>query len=802
MPKRIESLLKRMTLEEKVSMLAGIDFWQTRAIKRLGIPAIKVTDGPHGARTADVANPNLTLPATSFPTAVTMAATWNLDLIEKVGGALGAETRARGCAVLLGPCVNIHRSPLGGRNFESYSEDPYLSSQMAVAHVKGLQSKKTSPCVKHFALNNSEFERMTISSEVDERTMREIYFPSFEKAVKEAGAWSVMCSYNKVNGTYASENRRLLTEILKDEWGFAGVVISDWFATHSVAPAAIAGLDLEMPGPAQYFGEALVKAVKDGKVDVKVIDDKVRRILGLMEKTGALDGEIPTPKTIKDFPAHRKLAREVAEEGIVLLKNDKQLLPLDSRKVKTIAVIGPNAVSASIQGGGSAQVNPYYKVAPLEALKKLCGAKVKVLYELGCPSNIRTLPMDPDCLLSDKTGKKNGLTGEYFANNEFAGKPAATKVDTAFDFRWIAPALLALKTADFSIRWEGIFKAPADGKYKFGLSANGWCRVFINGKEVCSNWGDNISPQEFIEFCKNPNIPAPMGTLRLGCDIPQPPDLLQRAVNAAKSADVAIVCCGTTEEYESEGFDRKDMALPPGQDDLISKVAKANPNTIVVLNNGSPLAMPWLAQVPAVLEALFPGQECGNAIASILFGLVNPSGKLPDTFPRQLKDNPAYPNYPGKNGKVVYAEDIFVGYRHYDAKKVEPLFSFGHGLSYTTFKYSNIKVSPTKAGAGTKIKVNIDVANTGKTAGKEVVQLYVSDTACSVPRPPKELKAFKKVALASGETKTVSFTLTKEALSFYDVKSKDWVTEPGDFEILVGSSSRDIRAKGKFTLVK
>ncbi len=667
MNKRIESLLKQMTLEEKVALLAGVDFWRTHAIERLGIPAIKVTDGPHGARTMDNVDPNRTIPATCFPTAVGMAATWNTDLIHRVGAALGEEARARGCAVLLGPCVNIHRSPLGGRNFESYSEDPYLSSQMTVAIVKGIQSKKVSACVKHFALNNSEYQRMTISSEVDERTKREIYFPSFEKAVKEAGTWSVMCSYNKVDGTFASENRRLLTEILKDEWGFEGLVVSDWYATHSTVPAANAGLDLEMPGPARFFGEALVKAVKEGQVDVKTIDDKVRRILGVMVNTGALEGNISDTEKNKEFPNHGKLAREVAEEAIVLLKNDNRPLPLDKKKLKTIAVIGPNAASAVIQGGGSAQVTPYYKVTPLDAIKILGGDSVKIVYELGY-------------------------------------------------------------------------------------------------------------------------------------DEAQSPDLLDKAVKAAASADVAIVFVGTTEKHESEGFDRKDMNLPLGQDELVSRVAKANSKTIVVLNNGSPLAMPWLDKVPAVLEAFFPGQECGNAIAAVLFGLVNPSGKLPDTFPRRFEDNPAFPYYPGENDKVVYGEGIFVGYRYYDTKNVTPLFPFGHGLSYTSFEYSHLKVSPAKA--KDKIKVSIDVTNTGKVAGKEVVQVYVSDVASTAPRPPKELKAFQKVALAPGEKKQVEFTLTKEAFSFYDVKLKDWVAEPGDFEILVGSSSRDIRAKGKVTLLR
>ncbi|MBN1693755.1 MAG: glycoside hydrolase family 3 C-terminal domain-containing protein [Dehalococcoidales bacterium] len=820
MPQKIESLIKRMTLEEKVSLLAGVDFWHTQAVERLGIPAVKVTDGPHGPRTADAKNLNRTLPATCFPTGVALAATWNPDLIHRVGVALGKETRARGCSILLGPCVNIHRSPLGGRNFESYSEDPYLSARMAVAIITGIQSSGTSACVKHFALNNSEFERMSISSEVDARTVREIYFPSFEKAVKEAGTWSVMCSYNKVNGTYASANRWLLTEVLKEEWGFEGLVISDWFATHSTAPAAGAGLDLEMPGPALFFGKELLKAAKTGQVSTKTIDDKVRRILKVMVNTGALDGKIAVSGKIKDFPAHRRLALEVAQEAIVLLKNENHALPL-KKSVRSLAVIGPNAAAASIQGGGSAEVNPYYKVSPLEALKRKCGKKVRISYELGCTNNIHTLPLNPDYLFCDKTGKKHGLKGEYFPNNEFKGKPVASQVDTSFTFMWVVPPVPGIKK-DYSIRWQGFFKAPATGKYKFGLAAGGWGRVYIDGKLVLSNWGKRqklefFQPKEKIgyitlesgrsypikiEFCKNPTAPLPMGSLKLGCDIPLPPDLLERAAKAAARADVAVVFGGLTDEHESEGFDRKNMDLPAAQKRLISKVAAANPDTVVVLNNGSPLAMdPWLKKVSAVVEALFPGQECGNAIADVLFGDVNPSGKLPDTFPRRYQDNPAFAHYPGANGKVHYKEGIFVGYRHYDAKNIEPLFPFGHGLSYTSFQYGNLKVSPARARAGGKISVSIDIKNTGKVAGKEVVQLYVSDLKSSLPRPPKELKAFQKMNILPDETKTVKFALDNEAFSFYDPALKQWVSEPGDFEILVGSSSRDIRARGRFTLL-
>lgn len=822
MDKRIEALITKMTLEEKVSLVSGIDFWHTQNIDRLGIPSIKVTDGPHGCRTASDVNPNETIPATCFPTGVGLAATWNIELVGKVGAAIGRETRQRGCSVILGPCVNIHRSILGGRNFESYSEDPYLSSRITVAFIQGVQSQGVGASVKHFALNNQEYQRMTINAEAQERAMREIYFPSFEKAVKEAKTFTVMCSYNKINGVLSSENPWLLTDLLKKEWGFEGLVVSDWFAVHSTAPSANSGLDLEMPGPALWFGKKLWQAVKNGQVPETQVDEMVRRVLGLIAKTTGFEGKIKAGN-LKSSPAHEKLAREAAQESITLLKNERGILPL-KKTIKTLAVIGPNAARAIIEGGGSAAVEPYYTIAPLDALRKKLGKKVKIIYEPGCPSNIFTMPLSPGYLTPGKGKKSPGLLGEYFAKDDFSGKPAAKRIDTKFRQRWMFNAypVPELKDGNYSIRWTGFFNAKETGKYKFGIATEGWCRIYIGKKLVCSNWGENTKfdfmPSEEktgeitlkagqsypikIEFTRNPAMPAVMRSIRVGCDKPLPPDLPERAAAAAKSADAAVVFTGLTEEYESEGFDRKTMDLPVGQAELIKKVAKANANTIVVLNNGAPVTMaPWIDDVAAVIEAYYPGQECGNAIADVLFGDVNPSGKLPDTFPVRYEDNPAFINYPGEAGKVLYGEGIYVGYRYYDAKKIEPLFPFGHGLSYTTFKYTNLQVTPLRATTGGKINVTVDVKNTGKRPGKEVVQLYISDPICKVARPPKELKAFSKVSLEPGEKKTVKFTLDKEALSFWDTENKSWAVEPGEFEVLVGSSSRDIRARKKFELV-
>jgi beta-glucosidase len=826
--KRVEELLNQMTLEEKVGMLAGTDNWHTRSIERLGIPAIKVTDGPHGTRTMSDDDPNYTLPGTCYPTGVGLAATWNTELIGRVGRAIGEEARDKGCAIVLGPCVNIQRSPLGGRNFESYSEDPYLCARLAVAFIKGAQSRKTGTSIKHFALNNSEFERFTISSEVGERAIREIYLPAFRAAVVEAQPWTVMCSYNRINGTYASENKLFLTDILKKEWGLEGFVVSDWGAVHSTVEAANAGLDLEMPGPARFFGDELVAAVKRGEVSEEVIDDKVRRILRVIEKSGAFEKPRKPSKKSSDTPERQRLAREAAGEAIVLLKNKGNILPLRKGAVRSIAVIGPNATEARIEGSGSSRVTPYYAVSPLDGLREQCGVSIKINYEPGCRNNRFTPVLNIENLVPGTGRGEHGLKGEYFNNNDLEGEPVLTRVDKEFALRWggileRASPGPGVDKDNFSIRWTGMFLAPATGKYRFGLLTDGLGRIYIGGKLIVGKWtgetpmaelmlhGERIGEYRMeagksypikVEYCKNPAREWPLRRIRLGCEVPLPGNAMARAADIAGKSDVAVVFVGLSEEWESEGFDRENMELPGEQAELIKKVARANKNTIVVLNNGSPVSIEgWIDRVAGVVEAWFSGQECGNAIADVLLGKVNPSGKLPETFPRRIEDNPAYINYPGESGKVLYGEGIFVGYRYYDAKKVEPLFPFGYGLSYTIFEYSNLRMSTTELKAGKKLKVSIDIRNTGEREGKEVVQLYVWDVASSLIRPPKELKGFQKINLKPGETKTVEFTLGEEELSFYDPERKQWVAEPGEFEIMLGSSSRDIRARALFQLV-
>ena len=819
MEDQIKALIAQMTLEEKVSIVAGADMWHNHAVERLGIPAIKMSDGPNGARGSKWRGGPT---SACFPVGVALAATWNTGLVERVGAALGEETKTKGAHILLGPTVNIHRSPLGGRHFECYSEDPYLTAQMAVAYIKGVQSQNVGTSIKHFVCNDSEFERMTLSSEVSERALREIYLPPFKAAVKEARPWTVMASYNKVNGTYASEHPYLLTDILKKEWGFEGFVVSDWTAVKSTAPAANAGLDMEMPGPPRFFGDDLVQAVKDGLVSESVIDDKVRRILRIIIKAGIFEHPQEMPETSVNKPEHQKLARQAAAEAIVLLKNERAVLPLDDEKIKSIAVIGPNANVARIQGGGSAGVNPHYAVTPLEGINERCGEAIKVVYELGCTNYRMTPPIDPQYITPAEGEGKHGFTGEFFNNFDLSGEPVLTEIHEKLDFFWLEAFSPKVNLSEFSARWTGKFTAPETGTYTFSLTSAGLSRLYIDGEEVIDNWTEQtlggfffgmgtpevpgtvemIAGQTYevrLEYSKQ-NAPG-LGGLRLGCLFPTPADSMTRAAELAAKSDVALVFAGLSGEWESEGFDREDMELPGDQVKLITEVAAANENTVVVLNSGAPVTMTdWIDKVAAVVEAWYPGQECGNAIADVLFGDVTPSGKLPTTFPKRLEDNPAYINYPGENGKVLYGEGLFVGYRYYDKKKIGPLFPFGYGLSYTTFAYSNLTLSASEYELDDEIQITVDVQNTGTRAGKEVVQLYIRDVESRLARPEKELKAFEKVALEPGETRTVQFTLGKDALSFYDPAKTQWVAEPGEFEALIGSSSRDIRAKATFVL--
>lgn len=654
----IESLVSQMTLEEKAALCTGATTWSSTPVERLGIPAMVVSDGPNGVRRT-VSTDELTtesLPATCFPTASCMASTWDPGLVEEVGKALGKECIALGVNVLLGPGANIKRTPLGGRNFEYFSEDPYLSGQMAVAHIKGVQSQGVGTSLKHFAVNNQEYQRFSINAEVDERALREIYLPAYENAVKQAHPWTVMCAYNKLNGTYCSENRRLLVDILEKEWGFEGLVVSDWGAVHDRVASLKGGLDWEMPGPSPRRTQAVIDAVNSGELDVALLDEACRRILGVVMKASQtkLGGSF-------DIDAHHALARKVAAEGMVLLKNNG-ILPLQAPA--HIAVIGRAAQFAHFQGGGSSHVNPTRVDAPLDELRRLAG-NAEITYAEG-----------------------------YLENDRFN--------------------------------------------------------------------------QELID----------------------------QAIAAARKSEVALLFIALPASKESEGYDRTDLDLTEQQVALIKAVTNVQPNTVVILNNGAPVVMSdWIEGTAAVLEAWMMGQAGGGAIADVLYGKVNPSGKLAETFPLRLVDTPAYLHYPGENGAVRYGEGLYVGYRYYDAKQVPVLFPFGYGLSYTTFAYSNPRVSNSTFNDVDGLVVSVDVTNTGKMAGKEIVQVYVHDHKSTLSRPPKELKGFSKVELQPGETKTVSIPLDFRAFAFYNPRYEQWVTEDGEFDLLIGASAADIRGQ-------
>ncbi|MBB6634703.1 beta-glucosidase family protein [Cohnella thailandensis] len=664
MSRDIQALISQMTLEEKAGMCSGLDFWRLKGVERLGIPSIMVTDGPHGLRKQQGSSDHLGLfdsvPATCFPSAAGMASSWDRELIGSVGVALGEECQAEEVAVLLGPGANIKRSPLCGRNFEYFSEDPYLSSEMAASHINGVQSQGVGTSLKHFAVNNQEHRRMSVDAVVDERTLREIYLASFEGAVRKAQPWTVMSSYNKVNGTYASENEFLLTRILKEEWGHEGIVVTDWGANNERVDGLAAGNELEMPGNGGFGDRKIVEAVRGGKLSEEALDRAVARLLELIFKT--VDGK--RVNAVYDKDAHHALARKVAGESMVLLKNENSLLPL-SRGGK-LAVIGAFAEKPRFQGGGSSHINPTKLDNPLEEIRKLAGDSAAVAYAQG-------YSLDSD---------------------------------------------------------------DADAA------------------------------------------------------------LIQEAKNVASAADVAIVFAGLPDRYESEGYDRTHLRMPANQEQLIEAVAGAQGNTVVVLMNGSPIVMPWLGQVKSVLEAYLGGQAVGGAVADLLFGETNPSGKLAETFPEKLSDNPSFLFFPGEEDRVEYREGIFVGYRYYDSKQVKPLFPFGHGLSYTTFDYSDLQLGSDRLSDADTLEVRATVRNAGSRAGKEVVQLYVRDAESTVIRPAKELKGFAKVELQPGESKTVTFVLDKRSFAYYNEKLGDWHVETGDFEILIGRSSADIVLSG------
>jgi beta-glucosidase len=801
---RVEDLLARLTLNEKISLMAGGSAFAMKGIEGLGIPSLNFSDGPNGVRS------NAGEAATVFPTGSALAATWDPAVLESVGQAIGREALALNIQVMLGPNVNIQRSPLGGRNFESYSEDPYLAGRIGIGFVKGVQSQGVGTSVKHFVANEQEADRMRGSSNVDERTLREIYLLPFEMIVKEAHPWTVMASYNRLNGTYMSENPDLIRKVLKGEWGFDGVLMSDWGAVHTTVEAANAGMDLEMPGPPRYFGPLLTQAVRNWQVEQSVVDEAARRALRLIIRSGALDGKRASGELRSD--RNRAAALAAAREAITLLKNDKGLLPLDGSKLRSLAVIGPNADVPLYQGGGSAGVVPSRILTPLASLRGALGSKVRITYAQGADNDPLPPPADARLLSPTRERGEIGLRFSHYNNASFQGQPDRTGVETFFDK--VALQFGGGAAGPVSVRWEGFFWPPRSGAYEFGVSQIGSATLLIDDQIVLGDRVGTVHPAQLdfgapvrtasvnleagrayrirIDYV---SLPIPFQSMHLGIRLPAGD--VQEAVQAARDADAAIVFVGSSRSSETEGRDRADMALAGRQNELVEAVLAANPNTIVVLNNGAPLELPWAERAPALVEAWLAGEEGPEALTQVLLGTVNPSGKLPFTFPKRLEDNPAYLYY-SAGRDANYGEGVFVGYRYYDKRKVAPLFPFGHGLSYTTFEYSNLR-APASVVSGAPMEVSVDVRNSGKRAGQETVQLYVGDEATTeVVRPVKELKGFQKVSLAPGESKTVRFTLTARDLSYYDVHQKGWIATPGSYRIYVGSSSADIRVQRGF----
>lgn len=702
---RVEDALKRMTLQEKVAMCHAQSKFSSAGVPRLGIPEVWMTDGPHGIRAevmwdewdqAGWTNDS----CIAFPALTALAATWDRDLSLLYGKSIGEEARYRKKDVLLGPGVNIYRTPLNGRNFEYMGEDPFLASQMVVPYIKGVQQNGVAACVKHYALNNQEIDRHTVNVVVDDRTLYEIYLPAFKAAVQEGGAWSIMGAYNKYQNQWACQNKRLLIDILRNEWGFDGTVVSDWGGVNNTHEAIYNGLDMEFgtwtdglnEGASNaydnyYLAQPFLKLLRSGEVDESLVDQKVRNILRMIFRTS-----MNTNRPWGSFgsPEHGKAGRTIAEAGIVLLKNSNNTLPLNLNNTKKILVVGENAIKAMTVGGGSSSLKAKYEISPLDGIKMRVGNNAEVTYARGYVGHVG--------------GEYNGV---------------------------------------------------------------------VSGQDLTESRSQK--------------------------------ELTNEAVNLAKNSDLVIFIGGLNKSdgQDSEGNDRKELELPYQQNELISQLAKANKNLVVVNISGNAVAMPWVKDVPAIIQSWYNGSESGSSLASIIMGDVNPSGKLPFSFPVKLNDVGAHRlgDYPG-SGEIEYREGIFVGYRWFEKEKIEPLFPFGHGLSYTTFSYGKATISQKRMSPSDKITLSVDVTNTGTKAGAEVVQLYVRDIKSSVPRPVKELKGFEKINLNPGETQKVTFTIDAQALSFFDAGKHEWVAEPGEFELIVGSSSADIKTKASFWLDK
>jgi len=804
--RRVETLLAQLTLDEKLRMLSGDETgFASAGVARLGIPPLKMTDGPAGVRDGSTAS-------NAYPVSVNLAASWDTQLAGRFGVALAEDTKAKGKHVLLGPCVGIARFPLGGRNFECFGEDAHLSSRMAVHVIQGIQSRNVIATVKHFAVNDQEWRRNTYDVIVDKRALHETHLLPFEAAVKEAGVWSLMTAYNVINGQQASENKPLL-DILKKDWGFQGLVISDWTSVYSADTSANNGLDIEMPAPL-WWGDRLRQAIKDGKVSEAVIDDKIRRHLRVRLQAGVFDNpDPPLNDAVVRSQAHRDLALEMALKSMVLLKNDG-ILPLKREQLTSVALIGPSAAVMRAGGGGSSGVKPWISVSPVEGFKAAVGPRVRVDTAAGVSlEHLKAVPV-PLSFLRTPDGKTEGLLGEYFNNENWEGKPVLVRVDDGvnFDWKYGSPAP-EVQLDNFSVRWTGTFMPNETRVYRFSLSSDDASQLFIDGKLITSQNKQQQPGEVLLEAGKTYQVRleyveelgeakmrfgwlAVNSTSSNSANAKAP--TIAEAVALARQSAVVILHVGNSANQEQEGEDLPGFELVNDQEKLVTAVLDANPNTIVVLYGGVPFYLKtWLPRARAVVAAMYPGQEGGAALASLLLGEHSFSGKLPFSYIQSREESPAFQGYQDPSRKVNYSEGVFVGYKHHDSQQVKPLFPFGHGLSYTGFSYSGMKVRI----SGTKTaEVSVTVRNTGKVAGDEIVQIYVEPGPARLPRPLRELKAFARVSLKPGQSKTVHLPLDARAFSYYDPAQRDWVTESGSYRIHAASSSRDLRQQVSVTL--
>jgi len=819
---RAEALLKQMSLEEKIEYLGGHKEFSIRAVPRLGIPEILLSDGPMGCRSWG--GVSVYKASTGYGAGIALTAAWDPELARRMGAAMGRDCRARGVHLLLAPGVNINRSPLCGRNFEYMGEDPLLASKTAVGLIQGLRSEGVLATIKHFAANNQEWNRNWVSSDVDERTLREIYLPAFQAAVQEGQVASVMSAYNPINGVHSSHHHWLLNELLKQEWGFKGIVMSDWGAVHDTLGATLGGMDLEMPSGVHMNRERLLPLVRSGNVPEAVIDDKVRRILRTIIAAGFLDRPQRRHDLPPEDPSSTAIALEGARASTVLLKNAEGLLPLDAARTRRILVVGPNAHPAVSCGSGSGYVDTFRSVSVLEGIKAKF-PQAKIVHHPGLKAGSGVEALGKPCF-------SGPVTVAFHSNTELQGTPVSTSTtDRVHLDPRDRPPVPGLGSENYSVRWTGTIRVPADGKYTFLANADDGIRVLLDGRKVLDDWsphGARLSNATVtlsaagthtvvVEYFQG----GGGAIAQFGWSAVSTPGSFQgteELVREAKAADVVVACMGFgqfTENnsagqayfpgwpedwarhaglVEAENSDRT-FALHPAQEETLRVVGAANPSTIVILNTGGGVDPgTWLGPIPALLAAWYPGQEGGTAIAEILCGDVNPSAKLPVTFGRRYEDYPSAAFYNLKEAnRSPYSEGIFVGYRGFDAKQTEPLFCFGHGLSYTRFAYENLKVQA-KPGGGASLSFTLK--NTGKREGAEVAQVYIAPPPGAVPRPPKELKAYTKISLKPGESKAVTLDLDPKAFAYWHPEKKTWTSDPGSYGIWIGASSRDIKLKG------